>query len=96
MSIADAWVGSRSQFVLRLMDKVHGVANQDVICAAMEAGGFARDPRSAFRADLDHLVKNGCLTEEWSDDVRILTLTERGTDAAHGRVDVPGVAHERG
>ena len=96
MSIADIWVGNRRQDILRLFDKVHGIANQDVICAAMEESSFGRDPRAAFRSDLDYLVRVGCLTEDWNDDVRVLTLTERGCDAAHGRVVVPGVAHERG
>lgn len=94
MSVAQDWQEGRRKFILQLLVRV-GSANATMICTALEHGGFARDPRSAFRADLDHLRDIGCLTETWADDVRVLTITERGEDAARGRVEVPGVSTAR-
>jgi len=95
MTLAEAWKATRRQTMLRLIDKVGGSANETVLCVALENAGFHRDPRSEFRDDLDYLVRQRCLTEEWNDDMRVVTLTERGGDAATGRIHVTGVAHDR-
>jgi len=91
MTFRDDWIAARRVFILRLLSRSDGEANEQVICTALEHGGFGRDTRDAFRADLDHLRQMGCLTEDWFEDVRVVTLTERGTMAAEGRVVVLGV-----
>ena len=49
----------------------------------------------ATRGDITHLTRNGCLTDEWIDDVRVVRITERGDMAAQGRVEVLGVECSR-
>ncbi len=94
MSFKDDWVQARRVQMLRLLARM-GEANQDVLCTTLEHTGFARDPRDAFRTDIDHLLQHGCITEEWFDDIRVLRLTERGNMAAQGRITVPGVECSR-
>jgi hypothetical protein len=55
------------------------------------AGGFAQTGRADLAADLDHLAAAGCTRDEWLGDLRVVGLTDRGEDAAHGRVRVDGV-----
>ena len=96
MSFLEDWIASRRLFILRLLVEVNGTANEGVIYKAILNGGFARDSRDDIRQDLDHLKRNGCTTEEWlNDSLRVVTLTERGEDAAYGRVEVAGVERSR-
>ncbi len=94
MTFQEDWTGARRVFVLRLLAKVGGTANEGVIATALEHGGFARDARDVFRCDLDHLHAMGCTHDAW-DDVRVVTLIERGQMAAEGRVPVPGIEQSR-
>jgi len=96
MSFEKDWIASRRLFILRLLVEVGFEANEGVIFKATERGGFARDTRDDLRQDLDHLVKTGCLTQTWlNGSLRVVKLTERGEDAAHGRVAVEGVERTR-
>jgi Holliday junction resolvase RusA-like endonuclease len=91
MSFKDNWNGARRVMILRLLVKIGGEANDGVINTALEHGGFARDPRETYRADLDRLCRLGCTSDTWSDDVRVVRLTERGRMVAEGRIEVEGV-----
>lgn len=96
MSFRDDWIASRRLFVLRLLAEVGGQANEGVIYKALTKGGFAQDSRDDLRQDLDHLKKTGCTAEEWlNDSLRVVKVTERGEDAAYGRIAVSGVERSR-
>ena len=96
MSFKDDWIASRRLFILRLLVEVGGAANEGVIYKAITKGGFAHDSRDDLRRDLDHLKAKGCTHEEWlNDSLRVVTVTERGEDAAYGRVEVLGVETSR-
>jgi hypothetical protein len=59
-------------------------------------GGFSRDTRDTIRQDLDRLRQAACVTEEWlGDSLRVVRITERGDDVAHGRIEVPGIECSR-
>lgn len=95
MTFRDDWMQARRVQILRFLARTGGEANESVICTAMEHTGFGRDTREDFRGDIDHLRTHGCLREEWFEEVRVVTLTERGDMAAQGRLEVPGVLCER-
>jgi hypothetical protein len=95
-SLTDDLTASRRTAILRLLVSAgvpvpEGVALKNGNALAPEAS------RAVLREDLDHLVKTGCLSEAWinppdgGNSIRRFTATERGEDAAEGRVDVPGV-----
>ena len=93
---ASIWVPSRRAFILRLLVESGGEINESIIYRAAQQGGFARDTRDDIRQDLDHLRTMGCLTEDWLDErLRVVAITERGDDAAHGKVAVAGVEQSR-
>ena len=92
MSFKDEWDASRRLFILRLLVEVGGEANESNIFRAVQRGGFAQASRDTVRDDLDRLKKARCTTESWlNESVCVVKLTERGEDAAYGRVEVPGV-----
>lgn len=96
MSFKDDWVSSRRLFILRLLEEVDGEANESVIFLGCSHGGFARDTEADICADLNHLIKQRCITEEWLNaSLRVLRIEQRGTDAAYGRITVDGVQHSR-
>ncbi|CUW41127.1 conserved protein of unknown function (putative bacteriophage protein GP26) [Magnetospirillum sp. XM-1] len=91
-SFAETVAASRRTFMLRLLVTLGSSANESVIASATTQGGFGQATRDDIRKDLDLLKARGCTTEEWFDNVvRVVTITERGEDAAHGRIDVAGV-----
>lgn len=94
MTFNDDWVGARRVFILRLLAKVGAETPADVIFTALEHGGFARDRRAAYRADLEHLSAEECISAD-VDDALMITLTDRGRMAAEGRLSVPGVEQSR-
>jgi len=96
MSFKDDWDASRRLFILRLLVEVGGEANGSNIFRAVQQGGFARDSRDIVRADLDRLKKAHCISETWLNaSVCVVRVTERGEDAAYGRVEVEGVETSR-
>lgn len=89
---SDTVAASRRTFILRLLVTLGASANESVIASATTRGGFTQATRDDIHRDLDLLKARGCTTEDWFDNtVRVVTITERGEDAAHGRVDVDGV-----
>lgn len=95
MSFKDDWTAARRVYLLRFLVRAGGEANESVICTMLEHGGFGRDTREDFRADIEHLKRGGCLTDAWLDEVRVVSITERGDMAAQGRVEVLGVECSR-
>jgi len=95
-TFAEDWAASRRLFILRLLVEVGGEANESVIFRTATKGGFSADTRDSIRQDLDHLKSYGCTTEDWLNaSLRVVKITERGEDAAYGRVDVAGVERSR-
>jgi len=87
----DDWNASRRLFLLRLLVEVRQ-ANESVLYKSAAKGGFSSDTRNDIREDLDHLCKTGCAKQEFLNDVlRVISITERGEDAAYGRIAVAGV-----
>ena len=93
MSFAETLTRSRRVFLLRLLVEIDGNGNESVLRSAARSGGFASATADDIRADLDHLHRLGCVTETWMGQIRVVTLTERGEDAAYGRVEIDGVEH---
>src|SRR5436309_263047 len=81
--------------LLRFLVELNGEANESVILSALRRAGFAQATREDIRSDLDHLNKIGCTTQEWFGEIRVVRVTERGDDVAHGRIAAGGVQHER-
>ncbi|PZQ46320.1 MAG: hypothetical protein DI551_05240 [Micavibrio aeruginosavorus] len=95
MKFKDILDSDRRLAILRLLTDVNGQANDSVIHKALDALGHANQPRNQIRKDLQFLENNGLANIEWLEDVMIVSITERGDDAAHGRVDVVGVSRPR-
>jgi len=96
MSVKDDFDASRRCWLLRLLVEVNGSANSSVIYRAAMHAGVGCNTRDDIGADLDHLKRHGCITDEWLDEaVRVATITDRGEDAAYGRVEIPGVDRSR-
>lgn len=94
MSFQDTFAASRRLFLLQLLAKVNGSANGSVLWTEVSRA-FLQASRADLAADLDHLAATGCTRDEWLDDQRLVILTDRGEDAAHGRVEVAGVERPR-
>jgi hypothetical protein len=89
---ADTVAAKRRTFILRLLVTLGCTANESVIASAVGQGGFPRATRDDVRRDLDLFKERGCTTEDWFDDsVRVVSITERGEDAAYGRITVAGI-----
>jgi len=92
----DDYFASRRLFILRLLIEVGGEANESVIYKALMRGGFSATPRDDLRKDLDYLKTRACTRDDWlNDSLRVVSITERGEDAAHGRIEVGGVERSR-
>ncbi|TWB58694.1 VpaChn25_0724 family phage protein [Nitrospirillum viridazoti] len=87
---------SRRVFILRLLVEDGGSLNESVIFRGSEHGFSKRTTRDEIRADLDLLRERGCVTEEWfKGKLRVVSITDRGTDAAQGKIFVAGVEQSR-
>ncbi|HLY54523.1 MAG TPA: hypothetical protein VKS60_03130 [Stellaceae bacterium] len=93
MSLRDAMIAARRLMLLRLLAECDGELNEAVIRSALRRSGFGLASADDVRSDLDHLAEAGCLTPRWEGRLRVVTLTERGDDTAHGRVAIDGVEH---
>lgn len=88
--------GSRRLFILRLLIEQGGDLNESVVFRGAEHGFSDRTTRAEICSDLDLLRDRGCITEDWLDGkLRMVTITDRGIDAAHGKVFVAGVEQTR-
>jgi len=95
MRFQDTFVASRRLFLLRLLVESGGSANGSILWRAATSAGFAQTGRADLATDLDHLAASGCTRDEWLGELRVVTLTDRGEDAAYGRITVDGVEHSR-
>ena len=93
MSLREAMIAARRLAVLRLLVEYGGDLNESVIRTALRRSGFSLASAEDIRGDLDQLAGAGCLEARWVGRLRVVALTERGEDAAHGRVVVDGVEH---
>jgi hypothetical protein len=93
MSLRHALIAARRLCILRLLAEYGGELNDAVIRIAVRRLGFSLASAEAIRGDLDHLAASGCLGGRWEGRLRVIHLTERGEDAAHGRVQIDGVEH---
>lgn len=90
-TFAEKFAAARRQWILRFLVEAGGVANDSVVVSAARAGGFEQTAAVTIRADLDHLEKAACITQEWIDKVRVVKVSEKGEDVAYGRISVDGV-----
>ncbi|HUZ74906.1 MAG TPA: hypothetical protein VMU87_18120 [Stellaceae bacterium] len=90
---ADHLAAARRLFILRFLAETGGEGNEDVLAGAVRRA-VQDAARAAITGDLDHLVAAGALGETWLDRIRVVRLTERGEDCAHGRVVIAGVEHQ--
>jgi hypothetical protein len=82
--------------LLRCLVRLGGDMNETALLRVMRAlEGYGDCSHDDLRADLDHLVRAGATRDRWVGPMRIPSLTERGEDAAWGRVAIEGVPHER-
>jgi hypothetical protein len=91
MSLRDSMIAARRLAILRLLAEYGGELNETVIRSALRRLGFKLASADDIRADLDRLAATGCLATRWEATLRVVALTERGDDAAHGRIAVEGV-----
>jgi len=92
VDFAETVAAKRRTFILRLLVSLGGRANESVIASAVSGGGFAQATRDDVRRDLDLLRERGCTIEDWFDaSVRVVIVSERGEDAAYGRIEVAGI-----
>lgn len=66
-------------------------ANSSVLTVALDRFGHATS-RDQVKTELHWLAEQGLLTVEDIGAVLVATITERGSDVARGRAQVPGVA----
>ncbi len=92
-SFSEIWAAQRRLFMLRFLVEADGQANEAVITSVVRRGGFGQASREDIGADLDFLARNGATTEDWFGAVRVVKVTGRGEDIAHGRVTVDGIEH---
>lgn len=90
------WIETRRLTILRFVVEAGGEMNEGMLWRALQHGGFSRDSRSDLTKDLEHLTRQACLTDDWLGSMRVLKITRRGEDAAHGRGDpVEGIEFSR-
>lgn len=100
MSFPQDWMASRRTCLLRYLVEVGGGALESVVAKAV-LRVFDVNTRDDIRADLEHLKSQGCVADEWigtgdgAGALRKVTITDRGEDAAYGRIEVPGVEKSR-
>ncbi len=94
MSERELHIAARRLELLRALAQLGGEENGTALLRILRAA-YRTLAHDEFESDLAHLRRQGCISERWAGTLRIVDLTERGTDAAHGRVAVEGVLHER-
>ena len=77
--------------LLRLLEESPGYElNEAILTDGTEPYGF-NPSRDRIRTELSWLEDQGLVGLDDGPGIMVATLTERGLDAAHGRVTVPGV-----
>lgn len=92
MSFADALTADRRLATLRTLQDLDGHANESVLLDALHLLGHSRTTPDDVRADLAHLRDAGAITLTYfGDKVAVAHLSQRGLDAAAGRIALAGV-----
>jgi hypothetical protein len=92
MSYLQSLEEDRRAWLLRLLDRSGGHANEGVLLTSLHAAGHRRVTRELVRADLHWLNDRGLVNLEWLDEtVLVARLTRRGGDVAEGYTAVEGV-----
>lgn len=90
--MADEITEHRRTYLLRLVVESGGrMPETTLLAAAVHVWPIGRDD---LRADVGYLIKVGCLTRDWiaaATPFAALTASERGEDAACGRIKIEGV-----
>lgn len=73
-----------------LLDDPNYTMNDSLLTDLTEPYGFTPS-RDRVRTELAWLSEQGLLTVDNDPDISIAILTERGADAARGRITVPGI-----
>ena len=92
MSYLQSLDEDRRAWLLRLLARSGGHANEGVLLTSIHAAGHRRVTRELVRADLEWLNDRGLVSLEWLDEtVLVARLTRRGGDVAAGHATVSGV-----
>lgn len=92
MSFADRLNEDRRLVLLRILADLPGYrSNSSVLCSLLDAWGHTVS-RDYVRTQLAWLAEQGLVSTFDVDQIRLVTLTERGHDVARGLATVPGVA----
>lgn len=91
-------IEDRRLVILQILSRSEETANVRVLYSELPDVGH-RVGMDELRTELSWLDRQGLIELSGSDVLVVATLTERGLDAAHGRITVPGVRrpapHER-
>lgn len=89
-SLRDRLTADLRLAVLQILAEAGGAANRHIVGA--ELPGTGHDVGAdRLRTELGWLSEQGLVDLDSPDALSVATLTERGYDAAHGRITVPGV-----
>jgi len=97
MSFSQALAEDQRLFVLRLLDELPGYSsNVSALQSALDLNAGHRLSRDATLGLVDWLAETGLVTIENLDSrIRVVKLTERGSDVAQGRAHITGVKRPR-
>ena len=84
---------------LRILQLLRGASGYDlndvVISSSLKRYGH-RPSAAVLRTELEWLAEQGCVTIETIEgDLQLVTLGERGMNAATGRTSIPGIRRPR-
>ena len=89
-SLRDRLTADLRLAVLQILAEAGGSANRRIL--GDELPGAGHDVGAdRLRTELGWLAEQGLVDLDGPDTLPVATLTERGADAAHGRITVPGV-----
>ena len=95
MNFEEVLVASRRLFVLRQIVECDGEIVESTLYKLACRRFHGQTTRESVRRDLDHLQGQHCVTENWDGNICRVAITERGEDAAFGKIDVVGVERSR-
>jgi len=95
VAYSDFVIQDRRLTILRLLDNSDGYqANEFLLNSGLQSLGHNISADS-MRNECAWLAEQSLVTTEQVQGIMIITLSERGSDVAHGRAVVPGVKRPR-